>query len=362
MFFILLLSSASLGRAQREKSKRKTLQTDIDALLALKDALQLQEVLLEWNDTSDPCGDGWKYVICDCDGFPDGLQNERSHCENYTATDQDRIVYLELREGSARENYTSLPDALGNLTELRWLAIDSFLLNGSLPETFANLTQLRYLSLAENTLTGELPDFLADLEYLKTLKLHANNFTGEIPKRWCKTDWGLFNPDTNETTFTIHENPFLCGKRPMPFSSLHTPSHTFFVGKIPKCAAKQLTSIVNTWLYNDDFEALKNEGHRGDCDSEEPVCNSDMDGCRIRTPEYWTNPENINFNFIKFEDPESGIDHYEFSIGRNATTTNDTYDLSDILPMPEESTDSSNPSVDKRMHSLWTVDFDVFFL
>ena len=214
MFFIILLSSASLGLAQRENSKRKTLQTDIDALLALKDALLLHEVLLDWNDTSDPCAGGWQYVICECDRFPDGLQNERSHCENYTAGDQERIVYLELREGSTRENYTSLPDALGNLTELRWLAIDSYLLNGSIPETFADLKELRYLSLAENALTGNLPEFLADLKHLKTLKLHSNNFTGEIPKKWCKTEWRLFNPETNETTLTIHENPFLCGRRP----------------------------------------------------------------------------------------------------------------------------------------------------
>jgi len=75
----------------------------------------------------------------------------------------------------------SLPPALGNLSELEWLALSNNQLTGSIPASLGGLTNLFYLSLWANQLSGAIPAELGNLSALQILELADNQLSGALP-------------------------------------------------------------------------------------------------------------------------------------------------------------------------------------
>ena len=77
----------------------------------------------------------------------------------------------------------TIPDELGNLTNLTQLSLNRNNLTGTIPTELGNLTNLTQLSLDQNNLTGTIPTELGNLTNLTQLSLDAKQFDGEYPSR-----------------------------------------------------------------------------------------------------------------------------------------------------------------------------------
>ncbi len=74
-----------------------------------------------------------------------------------------------------------IPDSIGDLTDLRSLALSDNQLNDEIPVSIGSLTSLQYLSLSNNELTGGIPAEIGDLSELTYLSLSNNQLVGTIP-------------------------------------------------------------------------------------------------------------------------------------------------------------------------------------
>ena len=75
-----------------------------------------------------------------------------------------------------------IPAALGNLTELEWLALQENWLTGSIPAVLGHLSNLQGLALDRNALTGSIPTELGDLIDLRILTFGGNStLSGPVP-------------------------------------------------------------------------------------------------------------------------------------------------------------------------------------
>ncbi len=95
-----------------------------------------------------------------------------------------RVTYLSL---PGNDLTGSLPDSLGNLTRLEYLDMTGNLLSGSIPD-LTSLTGLEFLYLGNNDFlvgnnqfSGPIPDWLGNLANLRELALWGNQFSGPIP-------------------------------------------------------------------------------------------------------------------------------------------------------------------------------------
>merc|ERR1712137_1434069 len=75
----------------------------------------------------------------------------------------------------------SIPDWMGQLTNLKELELNNNQLTGSIPDWMGQLTNLKELWLNNNQLTGSIPDSMGQLTNLKELRLNSNQLTGSIP-------------------------------------------------------------------------------------------------------------------------------------------------------------------------------------
>ncbi|KAH7518551.1 hypothetical protein FEM48_Zijuj09G0183500 [Ziziphus jujuba var. spinosa] len=107
-------------------------------------------------------------------------------------------IYLLITESTFldRELYSNnisgtIPEELGNLTNL--VSLDLYLnnLSGSIPTTLGNLQKLRFLRLNNNSLSGNIPMSLTTVTSLQVLDLSNNLLTGDIP---INGSFQLFTP------------------------------------------------------------------------------------------------------------------------------------------------------------------------
>ncbi len=128
---------------------------DCETLLGLRDALR-GEAELNWSARL-PIGE-WRGIT--------------------VGGDPQRVVELRL-ESAGLDG--ALPTELGELSELRRLALSDNLLSGPLPASLGRLTRLESLSLDGNRLTGALPEAWAELWSLRHLALEDNRLEGAVP-------------------------------------------------------------------------------------------------------------------------------------------------------------------------------------
>ncbi|KAK6134311.1 hypothetical protein DH2020_031934 [Rehmannia glutinosa] len=74
-----------------------------------------------------------------------------------------------------------IPDEIGNLNNLVWLALGDNELTGEIPETLGRLKNLQRLSIYRNKLQGSIPPSFCSLENLYSLSLESSGLSGELP-------------------------------------------------------------------------------------------------------------------------------------------------------------------------------------
>ncbi|KAJ4717590.1 Receptor-like protein [Melia azedarach] len=74
-----------------------------------------------------------------------------------------------------------IPSSLGNLTKLVHLDLSINELSDKLPATIGNLNSLEVLDLSTNNFSSELPSSIGDLNFIDVLDLSSNGFSGELP-------------------------------------------------------------------------------------------------------------------------------------------------------------------------------------
>lgn len=76
----------------------------------------------------------------------------------------------------------SIPESIGNLENLLMLKIFNTLLSGTIPESIGNLTKLTHLYLYFNQLTGSIPESIGNISSLLYAGLNYNQLSGSIPE------------------------------------------------------------------------------------------------------------------------------------------------------------------------------------
>lgn len=95
-----------------------------------------------------------------------------------TVSPDDRVTGLDLwGNGLSGE----LPEALGDLDELRRLELGGNSITGSIPGSVGQLSKLEELRIAHANLSGEIPTSLGNLSNLQILHLGRNRLSGPIP-------------------------------------------------------------------------------------------------------------------------------------------------------------------------------------
>ena len=135
-----------------------------------------------------------------------------------TIDDEGRVTSLDLSDNQLTG---TIPEALGQLNNLRALDLSDNQLTGTIPEALGQLDSLQTLNLARNALTGTIPEALGQLNNLRALDLSDNQLTGTIPEALGQLD--------SLQTLNLARNA-LTGTIPEALGQLNNLEHLFLVG------------------------------------------------------------------------------------------------------------------------------------
>ena len=77
-----------------------------------------------------------------------------------------------------------MPDAMGELTSLKFLMLQDNHLTGTLPKSLEAMTSLEEIFLSHNKFEGHLTENIGFLEHLRGLRVDHNLLTGALPNDW----------------------------------------------------------------------------------------------------------------------------------------------------------------------------------
>ena len=120
--------------------------------------------------------DGWKEPPRDMDGF--AMPGTENSWYGVTCNASGNVIELILNENNLTG---TIPDLIGDLTNLQRLYLNDNQLSGSIPPVLGNLNNLQDLHLGDNQLTGSIPPVLGNLNSLQNIYLVSNQLTGNIP-------------------------------------------------------------------------------------------------------------------------------------------------------------------------------------
>ncbi|GJN17361.1 hypothetical protein PR202_gb04420 [Eleusine coracana subsp. coracana] len=228
-------------RCKRKYSSWAGQQTALTALQAL--IRNWQNEPQSWAGSSDPCT-SWDGISCSNGRVTEvrlaglNLQGTLSN-----AIDQlSALTYLDLSNNPDLGG--PLTPNIGNLKEL------TTLFSGNIPQEIGNLAKLTFLALNSNEFTGEIPPTLGLLSNLIWLDLSDNQLSGQIP----------ISPGLNQLVNAQHlifdNNKF---NGPIPRSLGFVPNLTIirldqnqFSGPVPKSIGN-LRNLMELDLSNNDF-------------------------------------------------------------------------------------------------------------
>ncbi|KAJ6799452.1 protein NSP-INTERACTING KINASE 3-like [Iris pallida] len=187
---VVVVSSASLSPSG--------INYEVVALAAIKNELNdPYNVLENWDINSvDPCS--WRMVTCSADGYVSvlGLPSQSLSGNLSPAIGNLTSLQSVLLQSNAISG--PIPIHIGKLEKLQTLDLSSNQFSGSIPSSLGNLRNLNYLRLNKNRLSGPCPDSFSNIDGLTLLDLSYNNLSGSLPK-------------ISARTFNIVGNPLICG-------------------------------------------------------------------------------------------------------------------------------------------------------
>ncbi|KAJ0087854.1 hypothetical protein Patl1_31588 [Pistacia atlantica] len=188
---------------------------EVDALQAVRRALNdTGKNLNSWKKT-DPCVSNWTGVICLMDPNDGYLHVQElrllnmklsgklapalglfSHMtvlnfmwNNLTGSIHKEIgnlITLKLLLLSGHQISGPIPDELGFLSNVTILNLDSNNISGPLPKTLANMTSAGHFHLNNNSISGQIPLELSALPQLLHFRLDNNNLSGYLPQEFSR--------------------------------------------------------------------------------------------------------------------------------------------------------------------------------
>ncbi|CAO2178324.1 unnamed protein product [Urochloa humidicola] len=197
---------------------------DARLLLEIKRSWGDPPVLAGWNATAAAALCRWPFVGCDAAG---------------------RVANLTLTNAAVAGPF---PDAVGNLSGLRYLDVTNNSITGAFPTALYRCASLQYLSLSTNRFGGVLPvDIGTGLAAsLTTLVLDTNQFNGTIPASFSGLrNIQLLGLNGNRFTGTI---PAELGHL-TNLQELYLADNPFDAGQLP-ASFKNLASLVSLWASN----------------------------------------------------------------------------------------------------------------
>ena len=122
--------------------------------------------------------------------------------------------------GDSWTKSAKIPTAIGVLTSLQSLQLDSMGLSGPIPSWLGGLSRLTALSLQNNMLTGSVPAFVASVSLWSTPNLYNNcNLTSSIPALSYQMNNGQFSACSDDRNTIAAEGQAIC-KIAQAFSSV----------------------------------------------------------------------------------------------------------------------------------------------
>jgi hypothetical protein len=96
--------------------------------------------------------------------------------------------------GSSRKYLQgTLPDSIGNWTDLTYFAVYYNALTGTLPNGIGKWTALTSFNVFYNVLTGTIPSSIGNWSLIEAVNFAANSFVGTLPDAICQ----YIDPDTD---------------------------------------------------------------------------------------------------------------------------------------------------------------------
>ncbi len=192
LFLIFVFSNSVLADTVSDKEK--------DALVKIYYATNGKEWKIKWDLSSSVSN--WYGVeikngeVIGLDLSGNNLRGELPSCIGNLENLKTLALFNNQIEGS-------LPDSLYEISTLKVLLLNSNKLSGSLSNKIRNFNDLENLSLFDNSFEGEIPKELENMNHLSEMNLSYNRFKGSVSKKLTLLD------ALNMTMFDEKGNPFL---------------------------------------------------------------------------------------------------------------------------------------------------------
>lgn len=208
---------------------------DLGPLLKLRSAWNIAPSF--WNDSLNPCGpSAWPGVRC-------------SVVDNH-----QRVAFLTnpyLAFGDGRVLTGTIPDAIGDLSALEGVSLDSTRLTGKLPDSIGRLLNLKSLVITRSNLTGPLPFAIRTCVNLTEVDLTGNQLSGPITPGGQPLGLQILIVRDNYLTGEIPEELFGRLKQPIMVSLavslsdlLLVSSRSCFLREWPSKSPRMLSSLM----------------------------------------------------------------------------------------------------------------------